>query len=190
MFVLNDQKINIHAPFQDVDGTRYGDLTNPADRAKVGVIEIADPERKDDRFYFVQELNEDPWVINTPKPIAMIRDYLLGLINATCEAEMAAVKSGYPESEVLSWAKQETEARAYQADADASTPLIDSLAAARGLTKAELVSRIIAKADAFAVVSGAIIGKRQALEDALADLPDEGTYETHQTEIEAILQAL
>lgn len=39
------------------------------------------------------------------------------------------------------------------------------IAAARGIDEQELIRRILAKAEAFAVLSGTIIGQRQALED-------------------------
>mgnify|MGYP006928919658 CR=1 FL=1 len=60
---------------------------------------------------------------------------------------------------MLSWDKQEAEARA------GGGPLVSALAAARGLDEQELIRRILAKAEAFAVLSGTIIGQRQALED-------------------------
>lgn len=97
-------------------------------------------------------------------------------INAACEAELAAIRAKYPESEVLSWAKQEDEARRWQAWADEdepnpaeepATPLVDMLAAERGMDKAELVGRIIAKADAYTQAVGVAVGKRQRLEDQL-----------------------
>ena len=43
--------------------------------------------------------------------------------------------------------------------------MVSALAAARGLDEQELIRRILAKAEAFAVLSGTIIGQRQALED-------------------------
>jgi hypothetical protein len=190
MYVLNDKRINIDAQFEDEDGNRYANLRDPQLRAQIGVTEIADPERKDERFYFAQEIDEAPYVVNAPKTLAVMRGHLLAQINASCETAMQEVKAGYPESEVLSWAKQEEEARAFMADELAATPLLDALATARGLDKSELASRVIAKADLFATVSGTVIGKRQALEDALAELPDEATIETHQAAIEAILQKL
>lgn len=98
-------------------------------------------------------------------------------INATFEREMQQVINGYPSNEVSSWSKQETEARAYAASNSATTPLIDALSSARGLAKSELVARVIAKADIFATVSGQLIGKRQALEDALDALPETATSE-------------
>ena len=56
---------------------------------------------------------------------------------------------------------------AYAADPTASTPLLSALAQARGISLPDLVERVLAKADAFAVASGFIIGQRQALEDRL-----------------------
>ena len=53
------------------------------------------------------------------------------------------------------------------ADPAASTPLLSALAQARGVPLDGLVRRVLAKADAFAVASGSIIGQRQALEDRL-----------------------
>ena len=63
--------------------------------------------------------------------------------------------------------KQFSEARAYAADATAPAPLLSALAEARGIPLPDLVERVIAKADAFAVASGSVIGRRQALEDRL-----------------------
>ena len=101
----------------------------------------------------------------------------LSVINASCEQAISAIQSGYPVSEVLSWPKQEAEARSYVADPSAHTPLLDALAEARGIDKADLAARVILKADAFAKYSGAAIGKRQALEDALNALPVDATAE-------------
>lgn len=94
--------------------------------------------------------------------------YLLAQINSECEAALSQLQSGYPAGEVQSWERQLSEARAFVASASASTPMLDALAVARGITKADLASRVLAKADAFAAYSGALIGKRQALEDAIA----------------------
>lgn len=122
------------------------------------------------------------WVFagNTPTPAMSISELVaekLADINNDYEADIAAIKRGYPDSEVLSWPKQESEARAFLASASAATPLLDSLAGARGLSKADLATRVIAKADAFAQLSGALIGRRQALADALAALSADATPE-------------
>ena len=79
----------------------------------------------------------------------------------------AILTGTYPDREIRTFDKQESEARAYAADATASTPLLSALAQARGVPLDELARRVLVKADAFAVASGSIIGQRQALEDRL-----------------------
>ena len=73
----------------------------------------------------------------------------------------------YPDREISTFDKQESEARDWTADNTAPTPLLSALAQARGIPLSDLVGRVLAKADAFAVASGSIIGQRQALEDRL-----------------------
>lgn len=111
------------------------------------------------------------------KTTAQLKAERLAHINRTCDAVLGELKAGYPGGEVLSWSKQEAEARAFAADAAAATPLLDALAAAREITKADLAARVIVKADAFAALSGALIGKRQKLEDQLDALPADATPE-------------
>lgn len=99
-------------------------------------------------------------------------------INQACQSEFKALTDTYPAGEVSTFDKQETEARAYLNDNAALTPLLDALSLARGMDKAELVNRVIAKADVFSQASGAIIGKRQRLEDDLYAL----SVDTHTIE--------
>lgn len=89
-------------------------------------------------------------------------------INAAYQTELDAILKQYPDTETKTWDKQEQEARTYLADSSVSTPLLSEIASARGMDKAELVQRVIAKADAWIALSGAATGKRQALEDAIA----------------------
>ena len=91
----------------------------------------------------------------------------LSKINAAYNAATSTLVSAYPKSELLTFDKQEAEARAWQADNSAETPLVDMLAAGRQIDKAELVRRIIAKADAFALATRYLTGQRQRYEDML-----------------------
>ncbi|MCW7556485.1 hypothetical protein NX722_28385 [Endozoicomonas gorgoniicola] len=88
-------------------------------------------------------------------------------INDGCDKELKKLIASYPQVEVISWDEQVLEAKAYQADSSATTTLLDGLAAGRGIEKAELVQRVIAKAEAFQAYSGRVIGQRQSLEDRL-----------------------
>ena len=88
-------------------------------------------------------------------------------INATYNTATSALVETYPQTELLTFDKQESEARAWTADNNAETPLIDKLAEGRQIDKVELVRRIIAKADAFALATGYLTGQRQRFEDLL-----------------------
>jgi hypothetical protein len=136
------------------------------DGSKIDITEIGiNPE--DDVEYFCDE--------PPPKKLETVKTEKLNEINTSFGQAMLPIINGIPATERDSWAKQEDEARAYIAYGGAATPLIDALAATRGVDKAELVSRIIAKADLFATISGQLIGKRQALEDAVNALSDKAT---------------
>ena len=91
----------------------------------------------------------------------------LSEINAAADRAISKLTATYPNREISTFDKQESEARAYAADATASTPLLSALAQARGIELPELVQRVITKADILAAASGSIIGQRQVLEDRL-----------------------
>ncbi|MDM8214944.1 hypothetical protein QUW15_02005 [Desulfovibrio piger] len=91
----------------------------------------------------------------------------LAEINAACDAALAALTASYPSSELLTFDKQEAEARALLAAPEAVTPFLTPLAAARGMETEALARKVIAKADAFTTASGHVIGLRQKDEDRL-----------------------
>lgn len=101
------------------------------------------------------------------KPLDTIKEEKLSEINSAYNSVTSALVATYPRTELLTFDKQETEARAWTADRATETPLVDMLAAGRQMDKAELVRRIIAKADAFAVATGYLTGQRQRYEDLL-----------------------
>jgi hypothetical protein len=51
MFLLNGNPINIDAE-QTINSVRYPNLRSPSLREQLGVIEVADPEQYDQRFYW------------------------------------------------------------------------------------------------------------------------------------------
>jgi len=97
----------------------------------------------------------------------------LAEINIQAQKELSSFTATYPEGEVSTFDKQESEAKAFIADNTADTPLLDALATNREIDKAELATRIVTKATAFSAASGAIIGKRQKLEDRLNKLSED-----------------
>ena len=109
---------------------------------------------------------EQPYVPPVPT-LEEVKAAKLSEINAAADRAIGTLTVTYPDREISTFDKQESEACAYAADPTASTPLLSALAQARGIPLPDLVERVLAKADAFAVASGSIIGQRQALEDRL-----------------------
>lgn len=105
------------------------------------------------------------------------RAFKLGEINRACEAALSQLKDGYPEGEVQSWERQFVEAVAWQANPAASTPTLAGIATARGITRDDLVGRVLVKANLFAIASGQIIGRRQMFEDVIAEASIEALAE-------------
>lgn len=107
-------------------------------------------------------------IVAIPEPeLPELKNRKLNEINATYQQAIATLTPTYPDDERLTFDKQEQEARSWLADNSTSTHFIDALAAGRQMDKAELVKRIIAKADAFAIASGSLTGQRQRYEDML-----------------------
>jgi hypothetical protein len=126
-----------------------------------------EPGEQDDLIAAAIE-QECPELTGSWPPVPRITpEVVLAEINMQAAAALAALSVAYPEGEVQSWAQQTREAEAVLANHDALVPLLSAIAAARGVTTTELAERVIAKTQAFAAASGAIIGKRQALEDAI-----------------------
>lgn len=93
----------------------------------------------------------------------------LAQINADCQAALAALTPTYPEKELLTFERQEREARALLTGDSSDVAHITAIASGRGIPVEELARKIVAKADAFSLASGLLIGQRQKWEDMLKD---------------------
>lgn len=84
-------------------------------------------------------------------------------IEAIFNTRIAIVTENATPEEIASWDKQEAEARAWLADDTASTIMIDILLVQRdnGETKAELVDKIILKADTYLAAYATDLGTLQ-----------------------------
>ena len=132
------------------------------------VLQISEEEWEDARF---MAHVEDGKIVLGPE-LAELKTAKLAEINTAYQQAIAKMTPGYPDDERLTFDKQEQEARGWLADNSFPTPFVDALAAGRQMEKAELVSRIIAKADAFAIASGSLTGQRQRYEDFLKNAQD------------------
>lgn len=98
-------------------------------------------------------------------------------INNKCQTALEGLTSTYPERELLTFERQEREARALLAGDNSDVAHITVIAQGRGVPVDALARKIVEKADAFALASGALIGQRQKYEDELEALGKEAPVE-------------
>lgn len=172
-FKINHPNVSFPSPLTDEILAPFGYavlnmITPPAYDSWTHRLVEGTPEQREGAWWQTWELDD---VTHTPEEeaerLAGVKFAKLSEINAVADRAIATLTATYPDREISTFDKQENEARAYASDAMSSTPFLSALAQARGISLADLVKRVLAKADAFAVASGSIIGQRQALEDRL-----------------------
>jgi hypothetical protein len=77
------------------------------------------------------------------------------------QIEARQIVKDYTQEEIDTFPVQEEEAKSYIADNTSPTPMIDAIISESGEDKAELVSRIITKSNAFRASVGKALGKKR-----------------------------
>jgi len=92
--------------------------------------------------------------------------------------QVKQIESTYPQEERNSWPTQRQEAAAYNADNNVDTPLLSVLAAQRGITVSEMVSKVLANVSEYNQVYGEALGEYQRNKVLLEQvvLEDESTW--------------
>lgn len=86
----------------------------------------------------------------------------IAAVRAEYDAAIAQLEAMYYVKERETWPQQVTEARAYTADSDALTPLLDAMLVERAPeTKAELVVKIMTNYALYSQAVGAALGRMQ-----------------------------
>lgn len=142
-----------------------------------GIVPVRrEPSAADPAYYShgdPVEAVEDGWIVITPAPelregaLDRARAATCAAIRDGAEAALADLRAEYGPTEVATWDQQHAEALAYQADAGADVPLLNAIAAARGMAVAELAGRVLANRSAWVAVSGHVVGQRLAYQDQL-----------------------
>lgn len=101
--------------------------------------------------------------------LADLKAALLTNLNAAAQnfVDAHSGASQVPDFELATWPLQSTEAQAWAADKSAPTPILDGIAAARGLDKDKLKAAALKKALAYSALSAIVAGKRQAIQDQI-----------------------
>lgn len=175
------------------------------DTQKAKFITSVDNNYKIVSLYNKGELADETYLINVLKNYNFSLGNLLSIeelkkeklkeINHKYNIATSSLVSTYPSTELLTFDKQEQEARAWLEDNSTETLLVDALAEGRQIEKADLVSRIISKSELFAVQTGYLTGQRQHYEDQLelaktkeeieAIVPEYRYYEVGEVGVEA-----
>lgn len=108
------------------------------------------------------------WITDVVLKNKTLRARKMKAINAAFENAMLAVRNEYTESEIMSWPKQEAEAKKWLTDNKYPTPILDLIAEARNVDKLDLINKVIIKSNQYAYATGVAIGRRQHLEDRVA----------------------
>ena len=104
----------------------------------------------------------------TEQELSNYQNQSINTVNGQLDSVVNSMADYYPPYERETWPQQESEARAYDADNSAMTPVIDAIMAERGLTdKSAFASNIIAKADAYRSLAATYVGKRQVYRDRI-----------------------
>lgn len=94
------------------------------------------------------------------------------LIHQASASPLQEIMDRYPPHERETWSIQLAQARAFTADPNAETGMLDTLAEKRGQTRARTAARIIEKAAQFEAMAADVIGTQQAREDAIEAAED------------------
>jgi len=89
-------------------------------------------------------------------------------IDGNFTAVVDQIRAGYPDYEIESWPQQQAQAERYAADNTAPVPLLEHIAAAKGLAVADVVERILANATAYSQAYGQALGTKQRRQEVLA----------------------
>ena len=118
-------------------------------------------------------LEDGQWILpkdRQPHLLADAKAAKLHRLNDAAQAFIhdAAGLDNVPDFEFASWSIQAAEAKAWAAEPSAPTPVLDQIAASRGIPAATLKAAALRKTLAYERLSAHIAGQRQALQSKIA----------------------
>lgn len=158
--------------FQDTTTLQYWQFEDTDDiRLINGVYQVFDVNGN--RILSVPETLEPaelPEPPTLPEPtLDELKSIKLAEINSLFESAADSLTSEYPPGERLTWAIQQQEALAWEADPESPTPYLDGLAASRGITPEDMRQKTLDQTKLFMAASQSLVGTRQKLRDMIHD---------------------
>lgn len=154
-------------------GTRWLTYVSPGDDITINgeTIEIASVDDFNQLTlaadYTGMDATLSPYIITFTANLNRLKKQKRQVIFEAYRDEVTIITANYEQSEIDTWPKQETQARAYISDNQASVPFLSNQAAARGITVAALANIIVTKADVYEADIATALGKRQKLIDEI-----------------------
>lgn len=132
-------------------------------------LQISDPRPS---AWHVWDADGLSWTLSATaaaEQLAQAKTTKLSAINTAAQAYINRASDAdlLPAYEVQSWPLQALEAKAWQADPTAATPILDGIAAARGVAADTLKAAALRKTLAYEAVCARVAGRRQALQTAV-----------------------
>lgn len=143
-------------PYQDVDGVYVW-----SDGKNIYGTDMPPPS-------IYHAWRDGKWVQNE-KMLDTLKEEKLKQLNIASQTYIDRATGGdkLPEFEVQTWAIQAAEAKAWQADKAASTPVLDGIATARGIPADTLKAAALRKTLAYEQLAAHVAGQRQALQSKI-----------------------
>lgn len=117
-----------------------------------------------------QALGDLPAEVSLTPPVSVdisdLRAAKIAELNAAAQAYIDSASGAdlIPDFELATWPLQSAEAQAYAADKTAATPILDGIAAARGMDADKLKTAALRKSLMYLSLSAHVAGQRQALQ--------------------------
>lgn len=118
-------------------------------------------------------LEDGQWILPKDRQPHLLADAKAAKLHRLNEAAQAFIHNAagldnVPDFEFASWSIQAAEAKAWAAEPSAPTPVLDQIAASRGIPAATLKAAALRKTLAYEHLSAHIAGQRQALQSKIA----------------------
>jgi hypothetical protein len=141
-----------------IDGYRGYISVRPGTPQNLALRVISSEETGDDKIKYY--LTEDD-ITNT---ITLIKEILRYRLDEIYDKRMLALNLNVSDLEYSSWDQQKSEALAFTNDNASPTPLLSSLALARGITLDEMVTKVNSAIDAHTDALSNLLAAKQAAE--------------------------
>lgn len=143
-------------PYQDVDGVYVW-----SDGKNIYGTDVPPPS-------IYHAWRDGKWIQNE-KMLDALKEEKLKQLNIAAQnyIDRATGVDKLPEFEIQTWATQAAEAKAWQLDRNAPTPVLDSIATARGIPADTLKAAALRKTLAYEQLAAHVAGQRQALQSKI-----------------------